>query len=373
MNTPFGLYVHVPFCARACPYCDFDFRVDARPDAASFVSALDVECRTREDVRGGQTPNTIYVGGGTPSVLGPAGLAELLAWIGERWSCEDVREWTVEFNPEHVDEARLAVLVDAGVSRISLGVQSFDAIGLRMLGRAHDVEQAHAAIDAAHTHGLSVSADLIVGWPEQTGEGLKRELEAVLRSGCTHASIYALTIESGTPWERLARRGVRRLPQADASGDRLAQTHDALTAAGFEHYEIASYAKGGAIARHNTGYWRGLDYVGLGPSAASARFDAAGVCRRTNAAGARWWAGDPPNEERLDSEARAREALWLGLRELTGVEITPFLARVDRDEAWLAARIARPLAQGNLERSGPSLRVASGRWLHHDAIAVDLL
>lgn len=369
----FGLYVHVPFCARACPYCDFDFAVNARPDGAAFVEALRREVERRHDVRGGQGPHTVYVGGGTPSVLSAGDLAALLGWISATWETGRSAEWTVEFNPEHVDAARLDAVCAAGVGRLSLGVQSFDAVGLRQLGRAHSVAQAKDAVAAAHARGLSVSVDVIVGWPGQTVDGLRDELAQLLELRCDHVSIYALTIEPGTPWERLAERGVRRLPQVDDAADAISCCADVLEGAGFVHYEVASYARPGAEAIHNSGYWQGRDYVGVGPSAASARHLDGAILRSSNARGAAWWAGEGAETETLDAESAAREALWLSLRLLEGVEIDPFLARIDRDRAWLEARTARARARGNIDLGGGRMRVAPGRWLHHDDIAADVL
>ncbi len=369
----FGLYVHVPFCARACPYCDFDFAVNARPEGSALIEALGHEVERRDDVREGQAPYTVYVGGGTPSVLSAGDLTALLGWISRTWETGRCVEWTVEFNPEHVDASRLDAVSGAGVGRLSLGVQSFDAAGLHQLGRAHTPARAKAAVAAAHARGLSVSVDLIVGWPGQTVDGLRAELEELLELQCEHVSIYALTIEAGTPWERLAERGVRRLPQADDAADAISCCADVLEGAGFVHYEVASYAQPGAAAIHNSGYWQGRDYVGVGPSAASARHLDGTILRSSNARGAAWWAGEGPVSETLDAESTAREALWLSLRLLEGVEIDPFLARVHRDRGWLEERTARARARGNIDLGGGRLRVAPGRWLHHDDIAADVL
>lgn len=369
----FGLYVHVPYCARACPYCDFDFKVDPRPDGAALLAGLQRELSVRVDARVGQAPHTIYVGGGTPSVLSAADLGALLRWISETWSAARCVEWTVECNPEHVDAERLDALQEAGVGRISLGVQSFDPVGLRQLGRAHDPEQACAAVEAARERGLAVSVDLIVGWPGQTPEGLRTELQRIVSVGANHVSVYALTIEPGTPWERLAERGVRRLPRVDDAADALECSAAVLGDAGFVHYEVASYARDGAFALHNSGYWLGRDYVGVGPSAASARHARDGVTRSTNPRGAGWWEGEAAAPEFLATEDAAREALWLSLRLLQGVEIEPFLRRVQRDRAWLDTRTARVRARGNVTVDGGRMRVAPGRWMHHDDIAADVL
>ncbi len=369
----FGVYVHVPYCARACPYCDFDFRVDARPDGRALLEQLQAELEARIDARRGDPAHTVYVGGGTPSVLSPQDLQGLLRWIGSTWQTGACVEWTVEFNPEHADEAHLRACSDGGVDRISLGVQSFDAQGLRQLGRAHTPAQAQAAVSRARDQGLKVSVDLIVGWPGQQLEGLQREVETAVSLGVDHVSVYALTIEPGTPWERLVERGVRRLPRADTSADALLACEALLEAAGLQHYEVASYARPGADAQHNTGYWCGRDYVGVGPSAASARYEGAAVVRTTNPRGQAWWDGHPPQRETLSGEACAREALWLALRRLQGVKIEGLLTRIGRDRAWLEARVAKSLSRGNIRLTEGTIAVAPGRWLHHDDIAADVL
>lgn len=411
MSEAPGLYVHVPFCARACPYCDFDFEVGRDPPAAAFVEALEAERRAR-GLPLGMPVRTVYVGGGTPSLLGPAGLRALLGWIDASFDAREALERTVELNPEHVDEALLDALVAGGVDRVSLGVQSLTPSALVQLGRAHAAERARAALCAAVDRGLRVSADLIVGWPGQGEASLRADVEGLLATGVEHVSIYALTIEAGTPWEALVRRGRRSTPDADAQAERLEQAAALLEAAGLRHYEVASYARPGRRAVHNLGYWTWRDYVGLGPSAASARHAADGsVERRTNPRGLERWraalggAGAAPGGEeaeprgmgaepggagaepggmgeveRLDPEAAAAEGLWLGLRVLDGLDVGAFLRRFPRiDDAWLRARTAAQIGRGNLERvrlegiDQELLRVAPGRWLWHDEIGAALL
>ncbi|MCA9657801.1 MAG: radical SAM family heme chaperone HemW [Myxococcales bacterium] len=372
-----GLYVHVPFCARACPYCDFDFEVGRRPDVDAFIAGLDAELARRPEV-GGRRFSTIYVGGGTPSLLGAAGLAALFAWLKRHFSQSGGRERTVELNPEHCDEALFDELVDAGVDRISLGIQTFDPAGLRQLGRVHEPDEASAAIVAARRRGLRVSGDLIVGWPGQTAASLRRDVARMVDAGVGHVSVYALTIEAGTPWPKLVRRGLRVLPDADAQAEMLALAERTLSAAGLRHYEVASYTREGEASRHNLLYWTWQDYVGLGPSAASAIYAADGaVTRRSNPRGlAAWLAGEAAEIERLDPEEAAREGLWIGLRVLDGIDVAAY-RRVfpGVTQAWLDARIAAPLARGNLEWTdeGRGLRVAPGRWLWHDDIGASIL
>ena len=371
-----GLYVHVPFCARACPYCDFDFVVDRKPAIEAFLEGLDREVATRHDTDRSFT--TVYVGGGTPSVFGPHDLRALMGWIRDRFDVASAIEWTVECNPEHVDAARIDALVGSGVDRISLGVQSLQRRGLQQLGRAHAPEAALASIELAVQAGLRVSADLIVGWPGQDPHAVPRDVDALRDAGVEHVSIYALTIEQGTPWIDLVARGTRALPDADAQADALLHAEATLQRAGFEHYEIASYARtASAWSRHNLLYWTGHDYVGLGPSAASARAHEGGWARRTNPRGlAAWRGGSPPDEEILTPEHAAAEGLWLGLRVLTGLRIPAFLDRFPAaSRPWIEARTARQRALGNIivSSDGDVLSVAPDRWLHHDAIATDLL
>jgi len=370
-----GLYIHVPFCARACPYCDFDFEVGRTPATRVFLDGLEREATMRlAEETGADAWPTVYLGGGTPSLLGADGLVELGAWISRRFPGAGADEYTVEVNPEHATAELAAAIRGIGGTRVSLGVQTLDPDGLAALGRVHAADAARAAIATMRAAGLGVSADLIVGWPGQTQAALADDVAAIVGAGAQHVSVYALTIEAGTPWETLVRRGRRRLPDPDHQADLLVAAESALEAAGLPHYEVASY---GPAARHNLGYWTWRDYVGLGPSAHSARFGADGsVVRRGNRRGLATWLADPSAGEReqLDGPAAAVEGLWTGLRYLPGIDVAAYLARfpaVDRE--WIAARTRRQQERGNLELEHGVLRVAPGRWLWHDAIAADLL
>ena len=461
-----GLYVHVPFCARACPYCDFDFEVGRRPDAEAFIRGLERELDARlheaerdpaaaaraggsdrpgsaEPRAAGRGPSlpvvqahdprdmpeapglkghvvgamsqspgpvghvaadrsrspaledpppgplraavpadaawpTVYLGGGTPSVLGADGLRALGRWISRRFPGAGGEEYTVEVNPEHAGPALYAAVRAIGGTRVSLGVQTLDAVGLGVLGRAHAPGGAREAIAAAVRAGLAVSVDLIVGWPGQTPASLADDIAGLIDRGVVHVSIYALTVEPGTPWEALVRRGKRDVPDPEHQADMLLAAEAALVAAGLEHYEVASYAAPGHAARHNLGYWTWRDYLGLGPSAHSAVFAADGsVRRRGNRRGLAAWLADPATPGELDVReplAAAAEGLWTGLRHLPGLALAPFLARFPAvDRAWLEQRTRRQLRLGNLELGEATLRVAPGRWLWHDTISADLL
>lgn len=372
-----GLYVHVPFCARACPYCDFDFEVGRRPAIDRYFAGLAREWEVRSLDPGF---STVYVGGGTPSMLGAAGLGTLMAWIGARLPVRPA-EWTVELNPEHVDDACVEAVTRGGADRVSLGVQTWDSEGLRALGRVHDPAGASAAVRRVRAAGLRVSVDLIVGWPGQSLASLGRDVETVRDLGVAHVSIYALTIEPGTPWTKLVRRGLRRMPDEGAQTEALTTAAARLEAAGFEHYEVASYGRGAERARHNLGYWQFRDYVGLGPSAASASFDRGRVHRRTNVRSLAAWSQDPgaATTEDLGGEHAAAEGLWVGLRHLQGIALDGadgFLATFPQvDRRWVERRVATQVLRGNLEwkDDGRLLRLTTEGWLWHDAVGAAIV
>ena len=394
-----GLYIHVPFCERACPYCDFDFQVGRGErltgSVEQWLAGLERERHQRAaSLATLPSFDTLYLGGGTPSVLDPTQLRAVFAWLRSSLIPDpsSLRELSVELNPEHVDDARLDVLAASGVGRVSLGIQTLSPVGLRELGRVHDRAAALAAIERCSVRGLRISADLIVGWRGQGPTELIRDIDELVDAGVEHVSIYGLTIEPGTSWPKLVRRGLRVLPDEDVQTDLLVLAEDQLVARGFDHYEVASYARPGAEAIHNSKYWQWIDIIGLGPSAASVSHGREGhhrgaqtiVERRSNARGLGSWAtsgatfgaaGAQPTIERLEGSRAASEGLWLGLRRLRGLTVEAFLARFGVDRAWLEARVARQVALGNLEWLADNrvLRVAPGRWLWHDSIAIDLL
>jgi oxygen-independent coproporphyrinogen-3 oxidase len=375
-----GLYVHVPFCARACPYCDFDFEVGRDPARVeAWLEGLERERVSRAGALQHVGFDTVYLGGGTPSVLTVAQLRRLTQWLRAQLGVDPakLREFTVELNPEHVSPELLDVLVQLGVDRVSLGVQSLVPEGLRALGRVHAAAQARACVHACVARGLRTSTDLIVGWPGHRDSDLLDELDELLHAGVEHLSIYALTIEPDTPWPKLVRRGLRVLPDEDEQAELLLAAERHLCARGLVHYEIASYARPGAEALHNGKYWQFLDVVGFGPSAASVWHGPGVVERRSNVRGLEAWLGDPARSEheRLTGERAAAEGLWLGLRRLGGLDVARYLERFAVDRRWLEARVARQLELGNLRfgEGGATLAVAPDRWLWHDGISIDLL
>jgi len=259
-------------------------------------------------------------------------------------------------------------------------VQSLRPEGLRQLGRVHSPHEGAQAIESALAAGLDTTADLIVGWPGQTPRGAFEEAGELAALGVGHLSIYALTIEPDTPWVSLMRRGQRMSVDNEAQTDALVAVDERLRTAGFDHYEVASYARPGAMAVHNQKYWTGGDVIGLGPSATStvhARADGYTTTRRrANPTGFSSWSADPQvvTFDHLEGDAAAAEALWLGLRLLRGVDTEAFLVRFPRlSRRWIESRVAREVTKANLVWSGTRLHMRSDRWLWHDAVGVSIL
>ena len=326
-----SLYVHVPFCSQRCVYCDYAFTTTRR-DVPGYVRALGVEAETvAREVRRGGPPvrlETLYVGGGTPSVLPLEALASVLDLAHRHFDTSGLEEVTVEANPEDVAGPDgldfLRGLRALGVTRVSLGVQSFFDADLRFMNRAHDARQAEAAVEAVASTFDTFSVDLIFGLPDQPFEHWGANLEKALRLGAPHLATYALTVEDRTPLQKLVSLG-RVVPEGDeALRERYLFTHQYLTERGFEHYELSTFGRPGVRSRHNEGYWTHRDVVGLGPSAHS-------FWRETRSRAARWgnvdavgrWqglleAGTMPVDmrESLGADTLADEAILLGLRRL---------------------------------------------------------
>lgn len=349
-----------------------------------YLDGLRRELEQRGAELRGVHVETLYLGGGTPSLLGASGLERLVALLAEFVELEGSEESTIEVNPEHAQAELLDTIGALGFDRVSLGIQSFQAPILRTLGRVHTPSQARESLAAVRERGLAVSVDLIVGVPGQDDGLLAADLRSIEEGAPDHVSAYALTIEGEVPWRSLVRRGLRVLPDDDLQAPQLVMVADRLEALGYEHYEISSYARGPTLqARHNARYWSGLDVVALGPSAHSSRHTPGRVGRRANPRGLEaWLAGEPPEHEQLDGQAAAAEALWLALRQLDGVSLDALMARhPGLGRSWWDARIAPEIARGNLQldaassvgAEGNRIRVAPGRWLFHDAIAAALL
>ena len=322
-TRPFGVYVHVPFCLTRCGYCDFNTYTSG--DRGAFLAAAHAEVALAGRVLGERGPrplvDTVFFGGGTPTLMTPAGLGGLLRAVDERLGLRPDAEVSVEGNPDTVDATAIAGLREAGATRLSFGVQSVRAHVLAALERRHDAARALAAIGEARAAGFDhVSADLIYGTPGESAEDWDASLRAVLAAGADHVSTYGLTVEPGTRLAAQVRRGEVPAPDPDALAARYAEADALLPAAGLDWYELASWARDdGARCRHNEGYWRSGDWWGVGPGAHS------------HVGGVRWWNVLRPAEHaaRLmagTSPARARETVDAGQRRLERILLEVRLA-----------------------------------------------
>ena len=264
----FGLYIHWPFCQSKCPYCDFNSHVSANIDQARWQSAYLSEIERLGVETSGRVLQTIFFGGGTPSLMSPDLVNSILTKVRETWSTANDIEITMEANPGSVEAGRFRAYRDAGVNRISIGVQALNDKDLKALGRLHSVKDAKAAIEIGRTTFERMSFDLIYARQEQSLEQWKVELTEALAMADGHLSLYQLTIEDGTAFGDRFRRGLLRgLPTEDLGADMYLLTQEMTKVAGFSSYEVSNYAKEGQESRHNCIYWNAGDYVGIGPGA----------------------------------------------------------------------------------------------------------
>lgn len=267
-NGGFGLYVHWPFCQAKCPYCDFNSHVVSQIDQSAWVTAYQSELRRMGELLPDRLLNSIFFGGGTPSLMHPDTVAAVIEAARENWTFANDIEISLEANPGSVEAGRFAGYRDAGVNRISMGIQALNDDDLRRLGRIHSVDEARTAFDVARSCFDRVSFDLIYARQGQTLEAWKAELSEALSMAIDHLSLYQLTIEDGTAFgDRYARGKLRDLPTDDNAADMYLATQDICDAYGLPGYEISNQARPGAESRHNQIYWRYGDYVGVGPGA----------------------------------------------------------------------------------------------------------
>lgn len=382
-----SIYVHFPWCLQKCPYCDFASSGISRPDVphAAYADAVLRELDSRAAELAGHSLHSVFFGGGTPSLWSPAELGRVLGGIRSHFPAEkhagaSCPEVTVECNPTSLDQTKAALLREAGVNRLSIGVQSLNKERLRFLGRLHDGPLALQAVREAMLEMPRVSADLMFGMPGQAAKDFLQELQEVTDLGLEHLSVYALTIETETQFGALHRKGKLKLAPEGDYADTFIATEEFLAKLGLAHYEVSNYAKPGQESVHNLHYWRGGSYLGLGAGAV-------GCLRQTGGQGRRYRNHPTPKtymnalstsdceitEEQLNSQDTLREGLMLGLRTAAGIHVPALSSsagedlRVGREEA-----IDRHIRLGNILHDGPHLRVPRNRWLHLDGIIADL-
>jgi oxygen-independent coproporphyrinogen-3 oxidase len=368
---PLGVYIHWPFCKSKCPYCDFNSHVRDGVEQARWRRALLTELEHAAREAPGRMVQTMFFGGGTPSLMAPETVAALIARTRALWDTANDLEITLEANPTSVEAGNFAALAAAGINRVSLGLQALDPAALRFLGREHSVEEALAALATARRHFRRFSFDLIYARPGQSAEAWMQELKQALALAGEHLSLYQLTIERGTRFFTDHARGAFALPGEDQAAQMFELTQRRLVEAGLPAYEVSNHARPGAACRHNLIYWRYQDYVGIGPGA-HGRFAVGGAKRATRrASGPEAWLEAVERTghgtaEMTDVAGRDRveEALMMGLRLADGIDRTLFAAVAGTDpvEALDEAALARMIEGGFLEVSPARLKAtAAGR------------
>ncbi len=334
MTQPLALYIHWPFCLAKCPYCDFNSHVRDTIPQARFAAALRAELAWEAARLGCRPLGSIFFGGGTPSLMAPDTVAALIGDARRLFDPVADMEITLEANPTSVEAALLTAFRDAGVNRVSLGVQSLDPAALQMLGREHSATQAIAALETARRIFPRLSFDLIYARPGQTMAAWQAEMHAALALAADHLSLYQLTIEPGTAFEGRHRRGEIILPDEDEAAALYLATAETAAQHGLAQYEISNYAAPGAESRHNLAYWRYADYAGIGPGAhGRVTLDGQVIATRRHRAPEPWAdrverQGHGSTAEELITPAdRAREMLLMGLRLAEGIDEARFAAR----------------------------------------------
>ncbi|MBI3197056.1 MAG: coproporphyrinogen III oxidase [Rhodospirillales bacterium] len=364
MNAqPLGVYVHWPFCKSKCHYCDFNSHVREGVEQRRWRDALLKELEHAAGEAPGRRVETIFFGGGTPSLMAPETVAAVIARVKALWDAAPEVEITLEANPTSVEASRFAALAEAGVNRVSLGFQALDAAALKFLGREHSTAEALEALDTARRHFRRYSFDLIYARPGQTPEAWATELEQALGLAGEHLSLYQLTIERGTRFFTDHARGAFVLPDEEAAAAMFEATQARLAASGLPAYEISNHARPGAACRHNLIYWRYQDYVGIGPGA-HGRFalgsTSGGATKRATrrASGPEAWleAVERSGHGTVESSVVAgqdlvEEALMMGLRLADGIDRATFAAVTGADPvaALDEARLAPLVKAGFLE------------------------
>jgi oxygen-independent coproporphyrinogen-3 oxidase len=376
-----GIYIHIPFCRTRCVYCDFFSSVSSAKRKDAYLDAVCRELALRRDYLNGDAIKTVYFGGGTPSQLSPEDFSRIFHTLTDLFlhtsQEKSLLEVTLEANPDDISDAYPEALYKLPFNRISLGVQSLKNSDLSFLKRRHDAEKAVDAVKRCKDAGFeNISIDLIYGLPGQTPDEWMHTLERVLHLGVQHISAYHLTYEKGTALYRLLETGKIRPVDEDTSVELFDRTIDTLTTAGFVHYEISSFGLPGYFSRHNTSYWTGEHYLGIGASAHS--FD--GVSRQWNVSSIEDYIRNisqdvvPAEVERIDSRTAYNDFILTGLRTVWGIDLTHIRFAFGEESHERCIRQAqRHLQRGTLVRDGETLRLSRKGLFLSDGIISDLL
>jgi oxygen-independent coproporphyrinogen-3 oxidase len=370
-----GIYVHIPFCRQACHYCNFYFSVSLA-SKNGFIGALLKEIVLQQTYLAGETVDTLYFGGGTPSLLERADLSEILAAIRTNFQVSPQAEITLEANPDDISAGELSGWKAVGINRLSIGIQSFIEKDLRWMNRAHNAEQARNCIALAQSAGFTnLSVDLIYGTPGLGDQEWQENVDAVIGMHIPHLSCYALTVETGTALDKMIAQHKREPADPEQQARQFLQLVDRLGDAGYEHYEISNFARPGMRSRHNASYWAGTRYLGLGPSAHSYN----GRSRQWNVASNLRYGQElekgilPFESETLTLVQHLNEYIMTSLRTAEGLDTS----RVEKlygagATDQLEAGSAKYINKGHLTRNGSFLQLSREGKLFADGIAADL-
>lgn len=369
-----GFYIHIPFCAQKCSYCDFHFSTTFGTYRSQMIAAICTEIQLRKTENNQQTITTIYFGGGTPSILTSQELEQLIGTIAQHYQLSDTVEITLECNPDDCSLEHLLAWKDLGISRLSIGIQSFQSDQLAWMNRSHSSEQAKKAVQIARQVGFNeISVDLIYGLPELSLEDWRAQLRQVISLGVDHISAYCLTVEQKTTLAAWVKSGKIRPLSDDLQSEQFELLVDELAAHGFEQYEISNFASKQRYSKHNTAYWQGIPYIGVGPSAHG--FD--GQTRYWNKANNKQYMQFLAKNELLETREtlsltdQFNELIMLGLRTKWGVNKTQLVELQPLTEQWLRLKNQYITQDMLIETETHLLLTTAGRLLA-DAIAADL-
>tara|TARA_R100001369_G_scaffold92902_1_gene141204 strand:- start:24988 stop:26115 length:1128 start_codon:yes stop_codon:yes gene_type:complete len=369
-----SLYIHIPFCKQACHYCDFHFSTSIKKKS-ELVEMLCKEMQLRKDELSSNKIETIYFGGGTPSLLSSEDLKHIFEAINFNFKIAEDAEVTLEANPDDLSEEKLQIFKDAGINRLSIGVQSFFEEDLQMMNRAHNATEALGSIKMAKKYFDNISIDLIYGIPEMSNERWKKNIEIALELGLPHFSCYALTIEPNTALKKMIEKGKIKPVDDDAARAHFDILTTTLKAHGYIQYEFSNYGKEGYFSRNNTAYWFGKQYLGIGPSAHS--FD--GSRRKWNVSNNTKYIkslekGELPFEEEVLSEAdRYNEYVMTRLRTMWGIDLAEVKEQFgEKFKEHLLAEALKEIKLGILEKEGERLLITTKGKFLSDGIASNL-
>ncbi len=375
-NDPIGIYIHIPYCARICPYCDFNVYARKQSQFGDYVDALLAEIDQMAEQQGHRSVATVFIGGGTPSILPANDHQRIMDRLNSRFLIHDDAEITMEANPEGLEAEYLRTIRSTGINRLSIGVQTQRKHGLKVLGRAHKPETPVSGIAAARDAGFdNLSLDFIFGWPEQTLEDWEQDLEFLLQTNPEHASMYSLIIEPNTPYQTAVNRGILVPVDDDAVSEMYQRTVERMAAAGWDHYEISNWARTPELrSRHNMIYWRNAEYIALG-AGAHGHLDGQ---RYHNVLLPETYietvmSGRLPivESETIDEATAIAETMMLGLRLIQdGVSDAAFLDRHGRSiRSVYGATIDYLESIGMVEWSGDALRLTNAGLLIANEVA----